>query len=111
MTQSFNLSETFKFYFNGVAEDGVLDAGSTIGATLYDTTADFAIGATYDTGSTTWFFDGGIDEARVWNLVITADDIQTNYEKQMKTVSPFLFYCIFNDISFRRLFNFESKHI
>lgn len=80
---AFDIStDSAKFYFDGTEEDGTVDAGS-IGASIFDGTANFTIGAR-DNGSNTGvlFYDGLIDDVRVWGDIRTEAEVQDNRETE-----------------------------
>ena len=75
---SFNIgTEAVKFYLDTVEESG--SNTGTIGATLHNSSAPFSIGCQFNTGSALTFFDGLIDEVRVWNDIRTSSEISNNY--------------------------------
>ncbi|RNC79838.1 MAG: choice-of-anchor D domain-containing protein [Winogradskyella sp.] len=55
--------------------DGVLETTSTLPLPL-DTSRSFLIGAAGRDGSATAYFDGNIDEVRVWNAALTANQLR-----------------------------------
>ncbi|WP_299117829.1 LamG-like jellyroll fold domain-containing protein [uncultured Winogradskyella sp.] len=55
--------------------DGVLETTETLPLPL-DTSRSFLIGAAGRDGSATAYFDGNIDEVRVWNAALTADQLR-----------------------------------
>jgi len=64
------------FYINGdVVSSGQL-AGTTIGASLHNSSADFAIGARYNSGAIANTFDGIIDDVAVFSRVLSGDEIR-----------------------------------
>lgn len=67
------------FYKNGVAM--TTSYGTTTATSIADTTAKLSIGA-WGEGSE-GFFDGKIDEVRVWNDIRTASEIANNYNKEL----------------------------
>jgi hypothetical protein len=76
---TFDISaETCVIYTGGSSMGVTLDQGTTMGDTIYDGTSEFAIGA-YNTDSTpTYYFDGLMDEVRVWNDLRTGSEISNN---------------------------------
>lgn len=72
-------TETAIFYVNGVSVASSKVIGTTIGANIHDSTADFFIGAS-GTGSSN-NFDGFIDEVRIFNVVRTSTEIGDNFDK------------------------------
>ena len=70
---------TCKFYI-----DGVQTGGDQVGTntTIFNSNVPFAIGADYNTVLSN-FFDGLIDDVRVWNDVRTGTEISDNYEKEL----------------------------
>ena len=79
---SFNIgTETAIFYVNGVAMEGAntLDVGTSLGATLFNSNQPFAIGCDFDPSNAGRnFWDGLIDEVRVWSDIRTATEIADN---------------------------------
>jgi len=74
---SFDIStETMKFFINGVEEAG--SKSGTIGATLHNSTAAFILGGTSSGGTPGQFFDGKLDEVRIYNTLITANQVDAN---------------------------------
>lgn len=68
-------------YKNGTEVDSTM---STENATsIGDNAYRFQIGTTNSDGSALWFFDGLIDEVRVWNDVRTPEEISDNFEKEL----------------------------
>ena len=70
-------------YINGTQYSPTILQGTTIGANLYNTDAPFIIGARYNNAVLDRFFDGLIDEVRVWSDVRTAQEISDNYLKEL----------------------------
>lgn len=71
-----------KFYVDG-AQEGTTKTESTINS-IFNSTARFAIGAVYvGESSLLLFFDGLIDEVRVWNDVRTSTEIADNYDTEL----------------------------
>ena len=77
---SFDISaESCKFYIDGNEEVGTETTGNSLGASLYDTDANFSVGCYYDSGgSADGFFDGKIDDVRLWNDVRSEAEIVAN---------------------------------
>ena len=68
-------------YKNGVL---VADtAGETSATTIKNSTANFFIGCNQDTNVATNFFDGLIDEVRVWSDIRTVPEILNNYKREL----------------------------
>lgn len=67
-----------KFYVNGT-EDTNKTTNNDNGTSLQDTAEPFIIGANQSAGANTNFFDGKIDEVRLWGDVRTATEIASNY--------------------------------
>ena len=59
------------------------DSVDTLGSGIYNGNADFMIGAVKNSGTPTLFFDGLIDEVRVWNDVRTPTEIADNYDTEL----------------------------
>ena len=74
-------SHSTTFYLNGTAVG--TDSGGTITA-LYNSSAPFLIGDVFSDGSAaTTYFDGLIDEVRIWNDVRTITEIANNYQTEL----------------------------
>jgi len=75
-------AQDIKMYKNGstVADTNDFSAASSI----RNGTDDFRIGARNVTGSIAEFFDGKIDDVRVWNDIRTADEIRGNMYKELE---------------------------
>lgn len=65
-------------YVNASAQTDADDSSNS--TAIYNSTASFAIGARDITGTPTNFFDGLIDEVRVWSDVRTSGEISANYQ-------------------------------
>jgi hypothetical protein len=76
-------TETCHFYVNGVEEDGTISYGDSVGASLAGNDVSFKVGAYADDGSADKFFDGLIDEVRVWNDIRSQAEISANYETEL----------------------------
>jgi hypothetical protein len=76
-TQSGN-SERLKFYINGVEE--ALTYSNTIPATLPNTSDNLTIGR-YSSGG--FYFDGSIEEVRIWSTARSGTDIATYYQNEV----------------------------
>lgn len=64
----------------------VSDTDVATGATaIYNSTAPFAIGTRFATGTAGEFYDGLVDEVRVWNDIRSGAEITANY---LKEISP-----------------------
>lgn len=68
-----------KLYVNGV-QVGATQTGAR--TSIYDGTADFRIGCRFSSVAIE-FFDGIIDEVRVWNDIRTADEIRGNMRREL----------------------------
>jgi len=71
-------SETCIFYVDGVAENGTVDYGTALGISLAGNDISFKVGSFQDNGTADKFFDGLIDEVRVWSDVRTPTEIDDN---------------------------------
>ncbi len=79
---TFDISaEDCKIYVDTVEVANSITTGTTIGASIHDNNSDFSLGARRDTG--TEFFDGLIDEARLWSDVRTSVEISDNYVSEL----------------------------
>lgn len=67
---------TAQVYING-SSIGTMTSQNT---SLYDNTSDFAIGSRGDGAE---YFDGLIDDVRVWNDIRTGSEISTNYQTEL----------------------------
>lgn len=70
-------SETGTLYVNGESIP-VTNTGTGIGASLYNSTAPFAIGVRFATGAATGYFDGKIRNVRVWSDIRTQAEVRAN---------------------------------
>ena len=85
-------SDVMKLYINGEPDS---TTASQVNANLYDT-YDVIIGAEDQTGTMDNFFDGKIDDVRIYNREVTDEEIKRLYElgattkiaKTLKTISP-----------------------
>ena len=74
-------TETAVIYVNGSSVAVTKDSGTSMGASIFNSEAAFAIGASFDNlGVAEQFYDGLLDEVRVWNVVRTATEILDNYQ-------------------------------
>jgi len=67
-------------------KNGVLKGGTSISSTannIRNSTGSFLIGSTYGTGANKFFFDGMIDEVRVWSDIRTITEINTNKDVEL----------------------------
>lgn len=72
---------TVEFYKDGVSAASTV---STSGATDINNNAiAFYLGARESSGSPTDFFDGQLDDVRVWNDIRTSSEITDNYQKEL----------------------------
>ena len=73
-------SQTFLFYKNGDVVDSTVNVANASSVAQGD--PDFAIGGR-PAASPDSFFDGLIDEVRVWDDIRTSSEISDNYEKEL----------------------------
>jgi len=66
---------------SSVAVTKDLDEASSGGSG--NSTGKFGVGATNLDGTPAWFFDGLVDEVRVWSDIRTSTEISDNYNKQL----------------------------
>lgn len=72
---------TAAVYFNGQSVGATVHAsGST---SIFNSTAAYAIGADYNNGTPADFFDGKIDDVRVWNTTRSASQIAAFYNRPL----------------------------
>jgi len=74
-------SDKVKFYFNGVAQS--LSFTGTIPATTDSNTASFIIGAVTATAGN---MDGVLDEVKIYNAALTADQVKLDFNQGMQAV-------------------------
>ena len=75
-------AKTAIFYVNGAAVTSNYISGNA--TSIFNGAADFSLGCQFGTGSTpVSFLDGKIDEARVWNDIRTANEIEQNFHKEL----------------------------
>ena len=73
---SFDIStETCTFYLDGVSDTSSVTIGSTIGATINDSTSSFAIGCNFNAGASSWKWNGKLDDVGVFDRLITQVEI------------------------------------
>lgn len=75
-----------KLYINGV-EEGSYELISANAASIYDNDAKTGVGAR-DFDSPTSFFDGKIDEVRIWNVALSASAIAGDYNQELVGNEP-----------------------
>lgn len=70
------------FYKNGIPLEGLVvdDDGAT---SVFSGTGDFAIGGTHDRVGWYYWFDGKIDDVRIWNDLRTPTEIADNYDIEL----------------------------
>ncbi len=74
-------AETCTFYVNGSPVASSLVGGTTMGPVLDQNSAEFRVGAIVQSaGNDAEFYDGLIDEVRVWSVARTAVSIAESYE-------------------------------
>jgi hypothetical protein len=71
-----------QLYINGIA------AGSASGSFAANTTAPLQFGAGTNETTPSLFFNGSIDEARIWNTVRTAAEIKTGMRNMVAPAAP-----------------------
>lgn len=74
-------TKTAKFYVNGI-QQGADQVGTNV-ATLLAGTNSFTVGSRSDTEAPGQLMDGIVDEARIWNVVRTGNELLTNYNCTM----------------------------
>ena len=75
---TFDIStETCTMYLNGSAIDNSITLGSSVGATIYNSAAPFAIGQDFTNGSSGNDYDGIIDDAAIFSRVLTGSEVAT----------------------------------
>lgn len=72
---------TVAFYKDTVSKSGTADFSNA--TSIFNGTADFMIGAKIQLGSPALFFDGKLDDVRVWNTARTGTQISTNYSQEL----------------------------
>ncbi len=73
---------TLKIYIDGLLSNSIAASGNITPSSV--TAIKVAIGAMYTYNSPTNFFNGSIDEARVWNLARTASQISQNFSSSLQ---------------------------
>ncbi len=74
-------AKTAAMYVN--AASVTVDAGTGADTSIHDNDSKFSLGANEDSGSTVSFYDGLIDEARLWNDIRTSTEISGNYQREL----------------------------
>ncbi|MFZ5954989.1 MAG: LamG domain-containing protein, partial [Nanoarchaeota archaeon] len=74
---------TYKIYVNGTQETLSISGGANNGDWLSDTTArdNFAIGAVRRSSGVSNYFDGTIDEVRIWDRALSPEEIKKIYDE------------------------------
>ena len=79
-----SVSAVWTLYLDGVA-DGTLDLGSNV-VPRYDSIQNAAIASSQNsTGGASGFFQGRIDEVRIWNIVRSQAEIQASMNSEILT--------------------------
>jgi gliding motility-associated-like protein len=73
---------TLKIYIDGLLNNSIAASGNITPSSV--TAIKVAIGAMYTYNSPTNFFNGSIDEARVWNVARTASQISQNFSSSLQ---------------------------
>ena len=77
------VASQFEYFIDGSsAGNGDVDADNAVSA-IKDSAAAFAIGSKNTLGTPERFFDGLIDDVRVWRDIRTPTEISDNYQKQL----------------------------
>ncbi|MBY0424746.1 MAG: LamG domain-containing protein [Cytophagales bacterium] len=78
--------------FDGISAkiyvNGVLEATSTTLGTASANTTGLRIGARTESGVPSQYFQGDIDEIRIWNIALSQNEIQTNRSKNVTSTTP-----------------------
>jgi len=74
---TWDASSTFKLYIDGSLAD------TKTKSVTYNTPAEFAIGRWYDSG---YWFDGKIDQVRIFSSALTSSEVSTLYAETVDTV-------------------------
>lgn len=75
-------SETCVFYIDGSADAPTVSAGS-IGASMYDGNNNLSLGALLNSSVAERFFDGKMDEIRIWNDIRSGAEVAANYQAEL----------------------------
>lgn len=87
---------TWKLYINGLLDTSVVLSGTFIPDFLSSDSA--AIGTTLNSaGIAAGFFQGKIDEVRIWNIVRTDEDISNNYKTELSSATGLVASYSFNE--------------
>lgn len=80
-------ASTAEFFHNGASLGTSVGSGTSIS----DNASEFFVGAYKNgAGTATGFFDGYLDEVRVWNRTMTGDDFALGTIQQILTTTPYL---------------------
>ncbi len=74
-------ASTFTFYIDGVAKNTTYTA--QLGTSIVNSTAPFMVGARTNTVNPEGFFDGLIDEVRLWSDIRTIEEIVANWKTEL----------------------------
>lgn len=81
---TFDISaETSVFYLNSSVMSNSITSGTGIGAGLKNSAAPFSLGVWDISGTAARFFDGKIDDVRVWNDIRSGAEIAANYKTEL----------------------------
>ncbi|MHA1400148.1 MAG: LamG domain-containing protein [Candidatus Heimdallarchaeaceae archaeon] len=95
---TFDIStETAVFYLNGIQYSSTLEIGTTLGAALYDTSTDFAIGTNFNSG-VDLPFDGLITNLAVFSDIRTQSEVLSDmYDESLSDINLVGYWKLDND--------------
>ena len=86
-----------KVYLNGVLQETYTTGGGAIQWADIDKKLDIGKGIEYGGGGTNKYFEGAIDEVRIWSIALNQTEIQTNMNHVIGALPGLEAYWNFND--------------
>jgi hypothetical protein len=77
------VASEFELFINGSSQgNGDVDQDGSV-SSIHDNDSNFAVGTTFNSGSPDTYYDGKLDDVRVWNDIRTGAEIAANYNKEL----------------------------